>query len=226
MLERTAKSNGMCKHGRKLAMDFAVRPQPCELPVGFNPHATGANKRKLVQRENMNMVPDPESIERRGYSIRGLANWILDYAAELGVPVTNMALNKLAFFALERMLVERQVLLTNARIEAWEHGPVFREIYQSFKDCGDGAISSRSKFFSPPTATFKTVHVELQPEDEALLRDALLPLIPLTASRLRAISHGEGGAWHRVWWHDGEANPGMEITPALLLEASGAEQPN
>ena len=167
-----------------------------------------------------------ESFVRRRYSVRGLANWVLDLAGELNLPVTNMALNKLVFFACERLLIEHGVLLTNARIEAWEHGPVFREIYQFFKDFDDKPISTRVKFFSPISRDTEISCVTLSPEDEEILRRTLKPLIPLSASRLRAMSHVEGGAWHRVWWHQGGANPGMEITPELLIEASNVEHAN
>lgn len=166
----------------------------------------------------------PESYQRRAYSVRGLANWILDLADTRALPITNMALNKLAFFAYERMLLERNTLLTNAKIEAWEHGPVFREIYQAFKRFDDKPITDRAKFFSPATGSVELVQLEMMSDDEALLTAVLSSLLPLSASRLRALSHIEGGAWHRVWWHDGEANPGMEITPDVLIEASSMEQ--
>ena len=129
-----------------------------------------------------------------------------------------MALNKLVFFAYERALVQKGVVLTNAKIEAWEHGPVFREIYQAFKKFDDKPIASRVSFFSPQTGEVELSKVDLAEEDAALLRDALRPLIPKSASRLRELSHVEGGAWHQVWAYDGHANPGMEITPDVILK--------
>jgi uncharacterized phage-associated protein len=154
---------------------------------------------------------------RRGYSVRGLANWILDYADELGVPITNMALNKLVFFAYEDILLRSGVALTNAKIEAWEHGPVFREIYQSFKDHGDRPITSRASFFSPQTMTVEKSALQLTAADDAIIKAALTPLMSLSPAKLRQLSHVAGGAWHRVWWYRGHANPGMEITPELIL---------
>ena len=162
------------------------------------------------------MTPD---LPRLGYSVRAVANWILDYAEELGAHHTNMGINKLTFFAFELFLLRRRVILTNAKIEAWEHGPVFREIYQSFKQFGNGNVLGRARSFSPATGDFKEPALSLSEEDESFLREALLPLMERTAAELRAISHREGGAWHRVWWYKGHANPGMEISPALLLEA-------
>lgn len=161
-----------------------------------------------------------EALDRAGYSVRGLANWLLEYAESVGATHTNMGLNKLLFFAVEAMLVRKYRLLTNAKIEAWEHGPVFREVYQSFKRHGDKPINGRASFYSSALGTMEESHVTLLPEDEALLRSALAPLIHKSASELRAISHLPHGAWHHVWWYDGYANPGMEITPELIINVS------
>lgn len=158
------------------------------------------------------------SLQRRGYSVRGLANWVLDYAAELKLPVTNMALNKLVYFAYERSLLRRGMILTNAKIEAWDHGPVFREVYQAFKSFADRPITSRASFFSIQTGAVEESVVDLSEDDASFLRNALRELVPLSASKLRELSHIEGGAWHQVWCYDGHANPGMEITPDLILD--------
>jgi uncharacterized phage-associated protein len=159
----------------------------------------------------------PSMINRRGYSIRGLANWLLDYADELNLPITNMALNKLLFFAYEEYLVRFGTVLTNAKIEAWEHGPVFREVYQSFKCHGDRPITARASFFSTQTMKVEKSVADISPVDESTLKAALAPLMHLSAARLRNLSHVEGGAWHQVWWYQGHANPGMEITPNQIL---------
>lgn len=155
---------------------------------------------------------------RLGYSVRGIANWILDYADELGVRHTNMGINKLVYFAVEAFLVRKNVLLTNAKIEAWEHGPVFRELYQSFKAYGNGAIGGRAKFFSPVSEEYEEAIAHLTDDDAMFLKQTIEPIINCSASELRALSHAHDGAWHKVWWYAGHANPGMEISPALIAQ--------
>jgi uncharacterized phage-associated protein len=51
------------------------------------------------------------------YSVKELANWILDFAESRGAKLTNMALNKLIFFAYEYSLVTTGRKLTSAKIE-------------------------------------------------------------------------------------------------------------
>lgn len=161
-----------------------------------------------------------EALARAGYSVRGLANWILDFAEAVDARHTNMGLNKLVFFAVEALVVRERRLLTNAKIEAWEHGPVFREVYQSFRRFGDKPITGRAAFFSINSGEMEEVAAELSEDDAKAVREALLPLIHKSASELRWISHLPHSAWHRVWWYEGHANPGMEISPALLIEAA------
>lgn len=128
-----------------------------------------------------------------------------------------MALNKLAYFLYEAYLLSFGAVLTNAKIEAWEHGPVFREIYQSFRQYGDKPITGRASFFSIKSEKLEQASANISDEDESFFRETLSPLLPLNASRLRALSHAEGGPWWRVWWYEGEVNPGMEITPDMIL---------
>ena len=136
-----------------------------------------------------------------------------------GARHTNIGINKLVFFALEAFLLDRATLITNAKIEAWEHGPVFRELYQSFKSYGNGHILGRASSFSTHSEEFEEVRLCLTEDEELTLKKSLKPLIHKSAAELRALSHRPYGAWHRVWWYEGHANPGMEITPALLVEA-------
>lgn len=157
-------------------------------------------------------------MQRLAYSIKGLANWILDYASSGGVHPTNMGINKLTFFAVEEFLTNHAILLTNAKIEAWEHGPVFRELYQSFKEYGNGPIKGRALRFSAEIGGFEEARITMPASQAKTLEAVLRPLIHKSAAELRTLSHQTGGAWYRVWWYEGHANPGMEITPALMLE--------
>lgn len=154
------------------------------------------------------------------YSVRELANWVLDYAQGKGAGLTNMALNKLIYFAYEHALLAAGRKLTNAKIEAWEHGPVFREVYSSFKNAGADPITGRASRYNPRTNCVETVVPVIAPDDEVLLTEALEPLIRLPAYILREISHQFDGAWSSVWNHGQASNPGMEITDEIILASS------
>jgi uncharacterized phage-associated protein len=157
------------------------------------------------------------------YDVRSIANWVLDRADAAGQPVSNMSLNKIVYFIIEKALVERGELLTSAKIEAWEHGPVIREIYHSFKSHGDGPISSRARRFDASTKDLVLANEAIVEQDIELFEEALSAYLHLTAAQLRALSHQPGGPWHRVWWHEGRINPGMEISIDTIHESFSQE---
>lgn len=154
----------------------------------------------------------------RGYDVRAIANWFLARGEEIGRHYSNLALNKLVYFAIERSLVDRNTLLTPARIEAWSHGPVFREVYQSFQVFAEKSITGRASKFSAKDRAMIEAHEDFDPADEAFFEAIIKSFGKLSASRLREISHASGEPWHAVWHYHGQSNPGMEITPAIILE--------
>lgn len=159
-----------------------------------------------------------QKIAHRSYDVRALANWFLDQADALGANLTNMALNKLVYLAVERFLAERHVLLTPARIEAWDHGPVFRELYQAFSANGKHPIASRAKRFDVALRAMVEASEFFEPEDVAFLEEIMRRYGGRSAAQLRAISHVENGPWDSVWRYRGRSNPGMEITAPVIFE--------
>ena len=150
--------------------------------------------------------------------VRVIANFVLDRAEERGFGITNMALNKIIYFVHCDYLMERQDPLVGAKIEAWQHGPVFREVYHEFKRWDNADIGSRATKIDPHTGEVVRAEANLKPSDVSYLRQLIDRYVHFTAAQLRAMSHREGGPWHRVWGHDGRANPGMRITTDLIYE--------
>lgn len=156
-------------------------------------------------------------VEARDYDVRGLANWCLRQAASAKKTLTNLSLNKLVYFMIERALVEKRVLLTPARIEAWDHGPVIREIYHSLKKLGDKAVATPLQKYSAQKRQLVDAEQALQIDDEKFLQGVLNDYLRFTASQLRDLSHTPGGAWDLVWNHRSRTNYGMEIPPQLIM---------
>lgn len=168
----------------------------------------------------------PANQRRIMLDVRAIANVVLDYADRRKIGVTNMALNKIVYFIHCDYLIEKGEPLIRAKIEAWQHGPVFREIYHEFKRCGEHVISSRAVKVDPHTGNVLKAEVCFGPEEEKYINNLIERYINFSAAHLRAISHREGGPWYRVWGHDGHSNPGMRITDDLILEchSTGARQ--
>jgi uncharacterized phage-associated protein len=150
--------------------------------------------------------------------VRALANIILDRSDEKDLNITNMALNKIIYFVHCDYLSENKIPLVRAKIEAWPHGPVFREVYHEFKNWGDSHIKSRAKKVDPETGEVVLARVHFGHNENEYIKGLIDRYIKFSAAHLRALSHVEGGPWHKVWGHDGKSNPGMRITDELILQ--------
>lgn len=152
------------------------------------------------------------------HDVRGIANFVLDQADELGIDVTNMALNKIVYFMHCDFLVEKRTPLVGAKIEAWQHGPVFRELYHEFKQWHDSPIRSRANKVDPYSGDVIKAQLNIEERERLLFIAILRRYVAFSASQLRALSHRAGGPWAKVWGHDGNANVGMKIDNELILE--------
>lgn len=159
------------------------------------------------------------SYSQKTYGIREIANWILDFADTRNVSLTNMALNKLIFFAYEHALISHGRKLTKAKIEAWDHGPVFREVYRSFKEFGKSPITNRAAMYDAKSDQISVVIPTIANEDAVIIEEAIEPLVSLPASVLRELSHDAHGSWSAVWHHKARSNPGMQITDSIILSS-------
>ena len=160
-------------------------------------------------------------VVQRGYDIRAIANWCLRKARSEAVNHTNMWLNKVLYFIYERALIERRTLLTPARVEAWDHGPVFREIYSAYKSI-------------PASGWFERYNVALRQREQAiegfatedlkLFEEVWADVGRHTAAYLRNKSHKVGSPWHIVWYSGGATNPGMVIDVDTILGRIGDQE--
>jgi uncharacterized phage-associated protein len=151
--------------------------------------------------------------------VRAIANEVLDFAESVGVGVSNMALNKIVYFVHCDYLIENEKPLVRAKIEAWPHGPVFREIYHEFKRWDDSPIASRAHKIDPYSGESIIAEAQLCESDKKYVASLIDRYVRFTASQLRALSHTSNGPWDLVWGHDGQANPGMKITDDMIRQS-------
>jgi len=147
------------------------------------------------------------------HDARSVANFLLDYARERGVPITNMAILKHIYFAHGwHLAAHGQPLITN-RIEAWEYGPVVRAVYDSFKVHGAGPITTRATMIDWDTGEIRVARAAFSRDTSNLLRSILTYYSGFGAFELSDLTHVRGGPWDKVWnAGDGKVRLNMEIT--------------
>lgn len=143
---------------------------------------------------------------------RAAANLVLDIAEESNIPISNLALNKIVYFLHGIYLAANSKPLVDAKIEAWQYGPVFREIYHQFKVHADRPISNRATILDAETGEYVECRHNVEQIEYDQLRAWVLPYLNMRPAALVVLSHRGGSPWHNAWFHEGSVNPGMEIT--------------
>lgn len=153
------------------------------------------------------------------HDARQVANFLLDYADEQGVTLTNMALLKHIYFAHGWHLASRSAALVSNRFEAWEHGPVIRTVYECFKKYDAAPITSRATIVDWETGEVREARADFCAETAALLRATLDYYAGYGAFELSAITHEPGGPWDRVRnAGDGKVRLNMEISTRAIYD--------
>jgi uncharacterized phage-associated protein len=129
---------------------------------------------------------------------RAIANLMLDEADRDGIEITNLALQKLLYFAHGLYLTQTKKPLVSGYFEAWQYGPVHPSVYRAFKDCGSSAISTRAEGKDPLTGQPRPIR---EIEDRAVLRlvrRVLHAYGPMSPGRLVDLAHAKDSPWHYI----------------------------
>ncbi|MFT4252560.1 MAG: DUF4065 domain-containing protein [Caulobacter sp.] len=132
------------------------------------------------------------------HDARAVANLLLDRAEEHGAPISNLALQKLLYFAHGVFLVRHKQPMITGHFVAWQHGPVHPTVYETFKSAGAKPITFRATRRDYRMRTEFALQTPDDPEVNQVVGDVVRNLAKLPASRLVDMSHVEGGPWHAV----------------------------
>ncbi|WP_271896079.1 Panacea domain-containing protein [Candidatus Phyllobacterium onerii] len=150
------------------------------------------------------------------YDVRAIANFVLDVAEVERRAVSNLHINKIVYFLHADFLVAFSRPLLSAKIEAWTHGPVFRELYREFKEYGNSEITGRARYLDPDTGQKVKALYAFDADEEVFLKDLVKKYIAMKPGALVAQSHIGGGPWDQTWNHETRTNASMRISDELI----------
>lgn len=131
--------------------------------------------------------------------VRQIGNAILDAAARDGVTLSNLALNKIIYFAHAWYLALYSKPLVDSHFEAWQYGPMHPQIYHQLKRYSDQPIASRLTQIDMETGRDIPVEVELSDEEN----DHIIKITRFYGVRSAAwlvdATHESGAPWDQVW---------------------------
>lgn len=134
------------------------------------------------------------------YSAKAVANAFLVAARDQNIPISNMKLQKLLFFAHGIYLVTQGTPLIAEHPEAWQYGPVYESVYHQFKNYGSSPIQSWATdavFTDKGLETTPTPYPAEAPVAQ-VINSVLSTYGTESAVNLSALSHVPGGPWERT----------------------------
>jgi uncharacterized phage-associated protein len=154
------------------------------------------------------------------YDVRDIANFILDFSDERGVPISNLSLQKLLYFVHGWFYSLYDQPLIKNKFEAWQYGPVQRVIYDQFKSYKSDPIKgSRAKYIDPLSGNTVYREPKLSKDHASIIIGVLEKYQRYTPGQLVEESHVEDGPWEYVWQQAEDAiYPGMKIPDALISD--------
>jgi uncharacterized phage-associated protein len=150
---------------------------------------------------------------------RAVANLLLKEARARDQHVSNLKLQKLLFLCHALYLVDTGRPLVRGSFEAWQYGPVHREVYDSFKAFRAEPITEDAQRFDPVTGTRQPIAL---PADRALL-DVVRKVVQFYGGKspgeLVDITHAKDGPWdHVVSSAKTNANMALKISDEVIAE--------
>lgn len=82
-------------------------------------------------------------------SAAAVANFFLDQGDQESVGIRQLKIQKLVYFAYAWYAGNKNEELFEEDFEAWQYGPVVRDLYVQFRDFGRSYITSRATKFDP-----------------------------------------------------------------------------
>ena len=150
---------------------------------------------------------------------RSVANLMLDEADRHGIKLTNLALQKLLYFAHGLFLNERKQALVSGYFEAWQYGPVHPTAYKAFKEAGSEPITFRAKSQDVLTGQFRPVPSASDPGAIRVVQHVLHSYGRLSPGRLVDVSHAKNSPWSFVVDKSRTSVAfGLRIPDSIILE--------
>ncbi len=133
------------------------------------------------------------------YDARAVANLLLDLGDDRRLPLTQMSILKLIYFAHGWYLAARDRPLIKQDFEAWQYGPVVKVVRDEFKSFGNHPITARACRWDLLSGDRIEVKPCLATDDGKFVKDIFEAYHVYNAWQLSELTHEKGSPWDRLW---------------------------
>ena len=161
------------------------------------------------------------------YESIAVANYFLELAEKEGdQSVTPMKLQKLVYIAHGWHLAIYDRPLIKERVEAWDWGPVIRELYDAFKHFGSDPITGRgkvTKFTLYPNSYNLDVPIvdPVDTQTTSLLDEVWSVYKEYDGLELGRMTHIDGAPWSQAWRNRRKGDRNIAIDDTIIKEYYG-----
>lgn len=120
------------------------------------------------------------------YSAMEIAEYAVNRRYRLDMPISNLQLQKILYFLQVIYASKTDKLLFADQFEAWPYGPVIRDVYVEFSDCGGFPIK-------------RAFYVEIEEPLRSFLDAGVDTLAGKSPWELVSVSHAEGSPWDVIY---------------------------
>ncbi len=119
-----------------------------------------------------------------------IANFYVQLSNSLSDYIDNLKINKLLFFTQAQSLCRLNRPLFEDEIQAWDYGPVVKDVFSAFKACGKDSIKEATDNFDES---------RLAPEELDLLIDVYETYGKYTGLALMHMTHEKNSPWDQAY---------------------------
>ena len=127
--------------------------------------------------------------------ISAVANYFLACSKRDKRPVSNLAMQKLVYFAYGWVLVETGKKLFYDRIEAWQYGPVIPSLYHQLKHYGRGRITREILDYDHKKDKFYRWNLTKGTKVEKMMQKVWQKYKSHTPGEMIDLTHNPGTPW-------------------------------
>jgi uncharacterized phage-associated protein len=133
------------------------------------------------------------------YDARAVANFLLDLGDARKLPVTQLFLYKILYFAHGWYLAKSGKPLITQDFEAWEYGPVVKILRDQFRKFGKGTIKTRAEKLDIFLDKRTIVEPRLTQDDKEFIQSVFSAYQIYHAWELSEMTHEAGSPWDKIW---------------------------
>lgn len=154
-----------------------------------------------------------------GHDPRAVANLILDEGIARGVSFSNLKLQKLLFLSHALFLAQKGRPLVRGAFEAWQYGPVSRDVYDAFRRFRAAPITERACRRNPATGVVREIECPQDVDARATVARVVEFYGSWSAGELVDLTHAQDGPWDYVVKNSSlSANFGLRIPDRVILD--------